>query len=287
VVILLKQLWSAIFLLTALAALLSFWLGEWNKARCLVTIILIVCIANAIGEYSGQDAGTALVNMSAKKARVLRGGVATEVDVQDIVFGDVVLLRAGEMVPADMMVIESVDLKCNEAVLTGEPHEVAKTMEAKEAGVAFPTNMLFSMTSVTTGYGMGEVTATGMKTQVGLIAKRLKSNKDSSELNPLQRSINLLGLTVACGVCVGIVIATAIAYYTGYENPGDRPCPENDEYCLLQKSILRGVIMSVALIPHGLPFVVMIMMRVSAQEMLAKGGKVAKVTAVDHLGATL
>jgi len=139
--------------------------------------------------------------MSAKKARVLRGGVATEVDVQDIVFGDVVLLRAGEMVPADMMVIESVDLKCNEAVLTGEPHEVAKTMEAKEVGVAFPTNMLFSMTSVTTGYGMGEVTATGMKTQVGLIAKRLKATIIPANLNRFQGPSTFLVSQLRVRVC--------------------------------------------------------------------------------------
>jgi len=283
---------NIIFLLTFVAACLSFAMGDDVKAYVLICIVGFVCFTNAVGEYSGQDPGAALREQMGKEAVVaIRDGKPTDVELQDLVIGDIVLIKMGDMVPADMILKEVVDLQTNEATLTGEPTEQTKSLEAKQDTgdeQAFPKNMVFSGTSVVSGRAKGEVLATGMRTQVGLIAKRLKAGTSPSEtgkLNPLQESINFLGMAIG-GICVVvIVVATTVSYLTGYQNPMT-PCADDDDWCLLLSSTSRGLIMAVSIIPHGLPFVVMVMLRVGSREMLLRNGMVTRRTAVDYLGAT-
>merc|ERR1719359_941029 len=147
--------------------------------------------------------------------------------------------------------------------------------------------MVFSATSIVSGQGRGKVTSTGMRTQVGLIAKRLKPGDDDkkAELNPLQKSINALGGVIGIICCIVVVVATGIGYLMRYQNPTS-PCPDDDDMCLLLSSIVQGLIMAVSIIPHGLPFVVMVMLRVGSIEMAKKNGLVLRKSAVDYLGAT-
>mmetsp|Transcript_104818 Transcript_104818/g.296554 ORF Transcript_104818/g.296554 Transcript_104818/m.296554 type:complete len:1177 (-) Transcript_104818:82-3612(-) len=281
--ILLTQAKNVIFLLTSCAAVLSWLMNDRLKAYCLVGIVVVVCTINAVGEYTGQDASAELTKLTAARATVMRDGALCQVDTRELVPGDVVHLIAGEIVPADMLVLQSVELNTNESVLTGEPNEVLKTVMARDPAAAFPTNMVFSSTAVVSGSGVAEVRETGMRTQVGLIAKELKpTNKDH---NPLQKSINMLGAVIGV-ICVCVVfVASTTSFVVRYQNPAN-PCPDDDDKCFFMGSVLQGLIMSVSIIPHGLPLVVMIMLRVGADEMGKRNAIVVRKTAVDYLGAT-
>lgn len=282
--IFLTQAKNIIFLLTFIASTITYMMGDHVKAYVLICIVVFVCSINAVGEWSGQDPGKALrEQMGQEKIRVLRDGREVHVEVQNLVIGDVVMLSMGDMVPADMVVKHSVDLRTNEAVLTGEPTEQLKTLEPKGHNDAFPSNLMYSGTSVVSGDGKGEIVATGMKTQVGIIAKRLKGGEEVP-LNPLQRSINFLGMVIGF-ICIGVIcVATSVSFFTGYQNPMT-PCPDDDGLCLLMSSAARGLIMAVSIIPHGLPFVVMVMLRVGQYEMSTRNGLVTRRTSVDYLGA--
>mmetsp|Transcript_81077 Transcript_81077/g.235154 ORF Transcript_81077/g.235154 Transcript_81077/m.235154 type:complete len:1254 (-) Transcript_81077:131-3892(-) len=286
--ILITQMKNVIFLLTLCAACVSYAMGDGVKAAVLVGIVVFVCGINAIGEYSAQDAGAELRKQMARApVTAVRAGREAEIEVRQLVVGDIVKVHMGDMVPADMVILHSVDLQTNEAVLTGEPHEKAKSSKPgkKDDDESFKSNMLYSGTSVVSGSGKGEIVATGMHTQVGLIAKRLKSTDTTANINPLQQSINYLGQVIG-GICVVIiVVATAVSFATGYQNPMD-PCADDDDVCLLMSSASRGLIMAVSIIPHGLPFVVMVMLRVGSQEMAVRHAVVTRRTAVDYLGAT-
>jgi Ca2+-transporting ATPase len=190
--ILVVQCKNVIFLLTTIAATICFLTKEETKATVLLCIVFFVCITNALGEYSGQDAGEALASLSAKNAQVLRDGKEVEIPAEELVEGDVVKISIGDKVPADMILLEGEDVSVDQGLLTGESVEARKTVEPvdpeKEKDLVYKTNILYKDTLLVEGAGKGEVIATGMRTQVGNIAKRL--DKESPKLNPLQNSIN-------------------------------------------------------------------------------------------------
>mmetsp|Transcript_148305 Transcript_148305/g.413070 ORF Transcript_148305/g.413070 Transcript_148305/m.413070 type:complete len:1257 (-) Transcript_148305:262-4032(-) len=283
--ILVTQMKNMIFLLTTCAATLCWLIGDEVKASVLLGIVSFVCLANTIGEYSSQDPAEALAKISAPVARAMRDGKEEEVPTKDLVVGDVVRVVMGDVVPADMVLLECHDLQTNEAALTGEPKEVKKSLDIGAGDSQFPSNMLYASTNVVTGKALGEVVATGMHTQVGVIAKRLKHKDQTLQLNPLQRSINLLGTYIGGACLLMVVLATSTSYLSGYQNPMS-PCADDDDQCLLLSSVIRGLILAVSLIPHGLPFIVMVMLRVGSSEMAKRNAVVTRKSTVDYLGAT-
>ncbi|CAJ1332462.1 unnamed protein product [Effrenium voratum] len=284
--ILLRQAQSVFYLLTLLAAFLSHSCGDTPRGILLVVVVCTVLLLNTCGEHTSQDAGQALRSMTAPTTLCLRDGHPVEIKASTLVVGDVVQLRTGDIVPADMVLLESMDLKTNESILTGEPMDVSKsTSEPASPSAPFRSNMVYSATSVTAGHGKAEVVDTGMRSQVGLIAKRLQESKGLMEKSPLMVSVNILGQALSCVVVCLIISATLLAYATKYEDPA-RPCPPDDSDCFLRTGLLRAVIMSVAVVPHGLPMVLMIMLRVSSMKMAERGGLVMKVSAVDYISAT-
>ena len=192
--------------------------------------------------------------------------------------------------PADAVLLEAIDLKVNESILTGEPADVTKTTQVTEStpntpDTPFRANMLYSATSVTSGRAKAEVVHIGMQTQVGQIAKRLRESKPWTEKSPLQVSVNALGRRLSAVVLGLVAGATLLALATRYQDPAS-PCPPHDLHCIARTGLLRAVVMSVAVVPHGLPMVLTIMLRVSSVRMAAKGGEVMKVSAVDYISAT-
>lgn len=286
--ILFMQMFNLIFMLTTSAAIICYATGDEIKSTFLITLVCVVCFCNAVGEYSGQDAAAALKSMAPAMAQVMRDGSMQPVEVRNIVPGDLVYVSIGEMVPADMKVISAVDLQTNEAVLTGEPTEVTKTVEARQAETAFPTNMMYNTTEVVAGFGTGEVVATGMRTQVGLIAKRLNPERGSmtESLNPLQRSINKLGKLISLCCFVVILVGLIFSYTTEYQSIPPSCTDADPHSCFFWDSLVRGLLMAVAIIPHGLPLVVMTMLRVGSTLMADKNAVVTRQSAVDYLGAT-
>lgn len=284
--ILITQTKSTLFLLTTTAAILFGCIGDFPKCMGMIAMVVTVCFLNAYGEYNGQDAANALAGMTAADAKAVRDGKEVDISPEELVVGDVIVVKMGDVVPADMVVLSAVDLQTNESVLTGEPHEISKTVQPKDPTAPFPSNMMYSMTSIVAGNGKGEVVATGMRTQVGLIAKRLQGNK-GSVLSPLQRSLNSLGCAITVAVVFAAVIITLIGLATGYQNASHH-CPPGPEgfNCRLADNLVRGVMMPVALVPHGLPFAVTVMLGLSMREMKRRNAVVTKSTAVDYLSAT-
>mmetsp|Transcript_52975 Transcript_52975/g.113613 ORF Transcript_52975/g.113613 Transcript_52975/m.113613 type:complete len:1216 (-) Transcript_52975:58-3705(-) len=284
---LLMQMGNLIFLLTTTAAVICWLTGDSVKATFLLSLVCIVCFCNAVGEYSGQDASAALMQMKPQVTTVVRDGVKCSVPATEVVPGDVVHVHLGDMIPADMRVLECLDLQTNESVLTGEPKEVTKSAKKKETSSAFPSNMLYKSTDVVAGSGIAEVTATGMRTEVGLIAKRLKAPDDRSlqeALNPLQSSINTLGTIIGSICAVVIGIGTLASWARSYQGVPPE-CAADDSGCILYDASVRGLLMAVAIIPHGLPLVVMVMLRVGSSLMAQRNAVVTRQSAVDYLGA--
>lgn len=300
----LRQMFNFIFLLTSLSSAICYATGDQVKGTFLVCLVFFIWLFNTVGEYSGQDAGAALRAMAPETADVYRDGSLQEVPVVDIVVGDIVDLKVGMVVPADMRVLECVELQTNEAVLTGEPKEKNKIAfkdmpKDLETGLSegddseLPPCMLYKQTEIVAGRGQGEVTATGMSTRVGLIAERLKNpelteSKDQTlpvQVNPLQQSVNKLGTIIAVVCSIVICIASVAAFGLNYQSL-PQTCASDNRTCILYQSIIRGLLMATAIIPHGLPLVVMVMLRVGSQLMAEKNALVMRKSAVDYLGAT-
>jgi len=187
----LQMLWAQFgdFLVRILivAAVVSLLLGEVVDASAIMAIVILNAVLGVIQESKAEQALAALKKMSAPNARVVRDGVEQTIPSRELVPGDVVLLEAGNYIPADMRLIESVNLKVEEASLTGESVPVnkdARSVLDKEIPIGDRKNSAFMSTLVTYGRGKGLVTDTGMSTQIGLIAEMLQSSEE--EPTPLQ-----------------------------------------------------------------------------------------------------
>ncbi len=239
-------------------------------------LILLIVILNAvmgvIQENKAEKALEALKNMSAPHARVIRNGEEKLVNASELVPGDIILLEAGDFVPADARLIRSVSLKSEESALTGEsvPSEKDAYTSVKEgAPLGDRTNMVFSGCSITYGTAMAIVTATGMDTEMGKIANMLSSEGDSQ--TPLQKKLSSLGkilglvALVACAIVlvVGIVI-----------DPSD-----------WVNVVMTAVSLAVSAIPEGLPAIVTIVLSIGVQRMVKRNAIIRRLPAVETLGS--
>ncbi|MDI3280601.1 MAG: cation-translocating P-type ATPase [Bacillota bacterium] len=258
--------------LTLLAAtVVSGLLGEWSDAATIVCILVLNACLGVFQEYRAERALEALQRLSAPEARVLRGKKEVRIPAAEVVVGDVVLLEAGDRVPADLRLIEAWSLQVEESALTGESHPVSKQVEplAKEGlPLGEQANMVFLGTVVVRGRGKGIAVATGTHTQMGRIAHLLREAEGNG--TPLQRRLAHLGRLVVAGclaVCLAI-FAVGLAY--------GRP---------LREMFLTGVSLAVAAIPEGLPAVVTIVLALGVQRMGRRQAIVRRLAAVETLGS--
>lgn len=238
-------------------------------------IIMIVVIANAIigvaQENKAEKSLEALKKLSSYSAKVIRDGHITVVSSKELVPGDVVVLETGDYVPADIRLVEAINLKIQEASLTGESVPVEKSTEAildLEAGIGDRTNMTFSSSLVTYGRGKGIVVETAMNTEVGKIAGIL-NNTEKSE-TPLQQRLNKLGKTLG----IASIAICAVIFVIGL---------------LYGKNVIdmfmTAVSLAVAVIPEGLAAVSTIVLAIGVQRMVKKHAIVKKLPAVETLGS--
>ena len=238
-------------------------------------IILIVVIVNAIigvaQENKAEKSLEALQKLSSHVAKVIRDGNLTVVQSADLVPGDVVVLDTGDFIPADLRIIEAVNLKSQESALTGESvpvDKVSDTIEDENIGIGDRKNLLFSSSLVTYGRGKGIVVETGMKTEVGKIAKMINETED--EATPLQVKLNNLGKTlgiVALVICA-VIFVVGLLY-------GKAPL----------NMFMTAVSLAVAAIPEGLAAVSTIVLAIGVQRMVKKNAIVKKLPAVETLGS--
>jgi len=269
--ILWEQITATMVLILIAAALVSGFLGKLQEAIAILAIVVLFAILGFIQEYRAERAMAALKKLAVPNVRVRRNGQVQEVSARTLVPGDVVLLEAGNMVPADLRLLTSINLRIQESALTGEAEAIEKQV-AKLDGDDLPLGDRFNMgymgTVVTYGRGVALVVATGMKTELGKIAGLLQSAKD--EMTPLQRRLDQVGKLLAIA---GVIIAAAVAVLGVLRGE------------TLVDMLLVGVSIAVAVVPEGLPAVVTITLALGAQRMLARNALIRRLPAVETLGS--
>ena len=239
-------------------------------------IILIVVILNAIigviQENKAEKSLEALKKLSNHVAKVIRNGKIEIVESRQLVPGDIVVLDTGDYVPADLRIIESVNLKSQESALTGESVPVEKSsdvIEDKNIGIGDRTNMLFSSSLITYGRGKGIVVETGMNTEVGKIAGII--NETENTQTPLQLKLNKLGKILGIAALIICVIIFVIGLLYGKE-------PIH--------MFMTAVSLAVAAIPEGLPAVSTIVLAIGVQRMVKKNAIIKNLPSVETLGSS-
>jgi Ca2+-transporting ATPase len=272
-----------------IAALIALALGEWVDSIAIMCIVVLNAIVGVIQESKAEQALAALKKMAAPNAQVIRDGHQVTVPGRELVPGDLVLLEAGNYVPADMRLVTSVNLKVEEASLTGESVPVEKHAAAvldQEIPLGDRKNSAFMSTMVTYGRGKGLVTGTGMNTQIGMIAEMIQSYED--EDTPLQQKLQQLGkvLGTAC-----IAICAVVLIYGLFR---DTRLTEIFELGVMnylqaeQKDIINlfmtAVSLAIAAVPEGLPAIVTICLALGMQQMIKRNALIRKLPAVETLG---
>lgn len=256
------------------AAVISFFAHEGAPDPTDAIVILAVVILNAIvgviQESKAEEAIEALQKMASPVATVLRDGEHLHIKGEEIVVGDIVILEAGDVVPADMRLLEVNTIKIEEAALTGESVPVEKDLvipEGEDVGIGDRSNMAFASTNVTYGRALGVVTATGMDTEVGKIAHMLANTEESK--TPLQENQDALGKWLTIMILVIAVIIFGIGLIRGYE---------------WTHMLLTAIAIAVAAIPEGLPAISTIILALGTQKMASRHALVRKLPAVETLG---
>lgn len=269
-----------------ISAVAGAYTGEGGIAD--VAIILFVVVVNSVlgvvQEGKAEEALAALQKMSAATSKVVRDGRLDEVASTDLVVGDIVLLEAGDSVPADCRVLESASMKIEESALTGESLPVEKTAEiltlsggADDIALGDRKNMCYSGSVVVYGRGRAVVVATGMNTEMGKIADAISQAEDGQ--TPLQVSLDQLSRTLTKLV----VAICALIFFTGFIKHGSEML---QNFNLVLDTFMVAVSLAVAAIPEGLVAVVTIVLSMGVTRMSERHAIVRRLTAVETLGCT-
>jgi P-type Ca2+ transporter type 2C len=252
------------------AAIVSGVVGDLKDAFVILVIVLLNAIVGFVQEYRAEKAMEALKKMATTSAKTKRNNEVREISATELVPGDIILLEAGDMVPADARIIESHALKMEEASLTGESQPVDKhtdPLQEEKIPLGDRTNMGYKSTLVTYGRGVAVVTATGMKTEIGNIAQMLQ---EEGSLTPLQLRLAAFGKRlsfIVLGICV-------LVYGVGLLR-GEDPI----------QMLLTAISLAVAAIPEALPAVITIALALGAKKMVKKNALIRKLPAVETLGS--
>jgi Ca2+-transporting ATPase len=269
-----------LLLLVATAVSFALWLYEEDsalpyEALAISAVVLLNAILGYVQQERAETAITALRQMSAAHADVVRDGEPQSIAAVDIVPGDVLLIDEGDTVPADARVIESTLLHVAEAALTGESLPVSKDTDPipGEVGLGDRSNMIYSGTSVTYGHGRAVVTATGMQTEMGRIAGMLSHVQTAP--TPLQRELDRVGKRLGTiVVAVAIVMIATIVLLEPIRGVG-----------AFLNVLILGVALAVAAVPEGLPAVVAAVLSIGVQRMARRRAIVRHLSAVETLGS--
>jgi len=270
--LLLEQFTNAMIIVLLVASVITALLGDYKDTVVILAIVILNGIVGFVQEYRAEQALDALKRMASPTARVVRDGETVLVPAPEVVPGDLVRLDAGDIVTADMRLLEARALRINEAALTGESEPAEKSTEplpeVPDGVLADRRNVAFNGTAVVYGRGLGIVVTTGMSTALGRVAELLQEHAGGQ--TPLQKRLSTLGksLAVLAFIVCGLVFATGVAR-------GESP----------ETMFLVAVSLAVAAIPEGLPAVVTVALALGARRMARRNALVRKLPAVETLGS--
>jgi Ca2+-transporting ATPase len=267
-----EQFKNVLIAILLIATVLSALLGHGMEAVAIAVIVLFAVLLGFAQEFRAERAIEALRKLAAPAAIVLREGLETSVPASDLVAGDVVLLRAGDRIPADLRLTLAVNLQVEEAALTGESLAVEKRATAladPDAALSERFNMAYAGTAVSYGRGSGVVVATGMQTEFGNIARMLSQIETGR--SPLQANLDRVGHLLARAALVGVAIIVAMGVARGES---------------LVEMLIFGIALAVAVVPEALPAVVTISLALGVQRMIARHALMRRLAAVETLGST-
>ncbi|MEX2031071.1 MAG: cation-translocating P-type ATPase [Anaerolineales bacterium] len=269
---LLDQFRNFIVLFLIGAAIASAAFGDYVEAVAILAIVVLNAVLGVVQEGRAEAALAALRKMAALEAQVIRDGHRIMVPARELVSGDVVVLEAGNRVPADVRLFETANLRVEEAALTGESVPVekdARIVLRQDVALGDRGNTAFMGTLIAYGRGKGVVVSTGMHTQIGLIASSLQSIVE--EQTPLQRRLDQLGKTLGKAALVVCGLVFAVGWVRG-----------NDPL----EMFLVAVSLAVAAVPEGLPAVVTITLALGMREMIKRHALIRRLSSVETLGST-
>lgn len=243
---------------------------DWVESIIILIVVLINAILGVIQESKAEHSLEALKKMSTPNAKVLRDNEIILLPSAEIVKGDIIVLEAGDFIPADARIIESVNLQVDESALTGESvpvEKVSKPLEKAELPIGDRINLLYSSTYVTYGRGRAVVTSTGMKTEIGKIAQALLH--DDEDITPLQIRLEQIGKVIAliCLLICALVLALELFAKTPFKD-----------------AFMTAVALAVAAIPEALATVVTVVLAIGVEKMAKRNAIVKKLPAVETLG---
>jgi Ca2+-transporting ATPase len=271
-ILFLRQFQNALTIILLIATAISSVLGHETEAVAIAVIVILSVTLGFVQEFRAEKAMEKLRSMAAPNATVIRDGQQKMIPAIELVPGDIVLLAAGNRVPADARLLNAVNLRMDEAVLTGESLPSEKTTEAlpsPEAAIGDRENMVFAGTAVAAGRGKAVVTQTGMATEFGRIAEMLQQVE--TQETPLQKNLDALGKTLA-KAALGIVILISIIGFLRGEP--------------MVEMFIFGIALAVAVVPEALPAVVTISLAIGVQRMVRRHALIRRLPAVETLGCT-
>jgi Ca2+-transporting ATPase len=285
-----EMLWSQInsFVIYMLlgAAIISALLGDYTEAIAIMAIVILNAIMGIVQESRAEAALAALKKLAAPEATVLRDGHHVSVPAPELVPGDIVFLDAGNYIPADVRLLDAVNLKIDEASLTGESMPVEKNAQSRledDIPLGDRNNTAFMGTLVNYGRGKGVVVNIGMETQLGMIATMLQ--RVETEETPLQRRLDQLGKVLGYGsliLCGAIFVIGAIRFAigSGWANLLSQAALEE-----FTELFMVAVSLAIAAVPEGLPAVVTISLALGMREMVRRHALIRKLSSVETLGS--
>jgi Ca2+-transporting ATPase len=266
-----EQFANFVVILLLVAALISIVVGDWIEAAAIMTIVVLNAVLGVVQESRAEEALDALKKMSAPDANVLREGHRQAIPARDVVPGDIVFLEAGNYVPADVRLLETANLRIEEAALTGESVAVTKNPNLEledDAALGDRKTMAYTGTVVSYGRGVGVVVNTGMETEIGQIATMLQDVDEGD--TPLQKRLDSFGRTLGWVTLVICGVVFVEGMITG--------TPPLEMFII-------SVSLAIAAVPEGLPAVVTITLALGMQEMIARNALIRKLSSVETLGS--
>jgi Ca2+-transporting ATPase len=270
-----KMLWDQfnnfVVIMLVVAAVISALLGEFVEAAAIMAIVVLNAALGVIQERRAEQSLAALRKLAAPEAHVIRDGSRTTISSREVVPGDMVILESGNFVPADVRLVEAINLRIEEAALTGESVPVQKDAGLRldpDAPLGDRKNTAFMGTVINYGRGRGVVVDTGMRTQIGMIARMLQDVE--TEPTPLQRRLDQLGKVLGWAALTICALVFLIGWLRGNEP---------------LEMFITAVSLAIAAVPEGLPAVVTITLALGMQEMVKRHALIRRLSSVETLGS--